>query len=401
MADVRQSGPTFSQVLTSTPVKKGAVNDKLPLFFASQVTPESVKGIRPIDHAQKPPERIPLFEPSQITPRKEVEVQPLFDPSSPEAMHIVSPVVTTNKRLRPMTPPSDDHKSPAFMQTQAMFQTQAVRFRPAKRAKLATSPTTSHASPPSSSRTPAKSTVASGSSPNKMAITPARGLGKARGVFNFKTPVKHSAAEGSSPDKMVITPSRSVSRGLGNAKGLFDVDIAATTTPEKMPPTLTELLASSQRSKPRPRPPSRKAPVTPSKSGSPSQGMQLTDEDEVEDVPPSPKTYFSSPASSDSSSAGSSFNFRVKNSRFSPPRSPCFTQRPESFAPALTGTQPNGSGGGGVGKTSSLKRGGSGSLGMFGYNSQFDVDGNVDEVSAMLERDVDVDHWFKDIPTDE
>lgn len=60
----------------------------------------------------------------------------------------------------------------------------------------------------------------------------------------------------------------------------------------------------------------------------------------------------------------------------------------------MTGTQPTGEGSA-VGRALSLER--TGSLGMFGYNSQFDVDGNVDEVSAMLERDVDVDHWYKDI----
>jgi hypothetical protein len=42
-------------------------------------------------------------------------------------------------------------------------------------------------------------------------------------------------------------------------------------------------------------------------------------------------------------------------------------------------------------------KGRTGSLGMFGYNSQFDVDGHVDEVTAMLERDMDVDNWYKEL----
>lgn len=36
-----------------------------------------------------------------------------------------------------------------------------------------------------------------------------------------------------------------------------------------------------------------------------------------------------------------------------------------------------------------------------GYNSQFDVDGRVDQVSEFLERDVDFDKWIKDIPDDD
>jgi hypothetical protein len=45
-------------------------------------------------------------------------------------------------------------------------------------------------------------------------------------------------------------------------------------------------------------------------------------------------------------------------------------------------------------------KGSSGMLGM-GYNSQFDVEGQVDRVSEMLERDVDFDGWLKDVPEDE
>jgi len=36
-----------------------------------------------------------------------------------------------------------------------------------------------------------------------------------------------------------------------------------------------------------------------------------------------------------------------------------------------------------------------------GYNSQFDVEGRVDQVSEFLDRDVDFDKWLKDIPDDD
>jgi len=46
---------------------------------------------------------------------------------------------------------------------------------------------------------------------------------------------------------------------------------------------------------------------------------------------------------------------------------------------------------------STLERGSSGYLAM-GYDSQFDVEGQVDRVSELLERDVDFDGWLRDIP---
>lgn len=33
-------------------------------------------------------------------------------------------------------------------------------------------------------------------------------------------------------------------------------------------------------------------------------------------------------------------------------------------------------------------------MAFFGYNSQFDVNKNVDEAMALLERDVDENNWF-------
>ncbi|THH21486.1 hypothetical protein EW146_g99 [Bondarzewia mesenterica] len=156
--------------------------------------------------------------------------------------------------------------------------------------------------------------------------------------------------------------------GLGNAKGL-----PLPTTPErKALPTLSELLASSRRSRPRPRPPSRKAQPSPA------------------------KTYFSSPASGSSSDDGP-----VQDRPTSPvsPLLSSFTQNGAAFAPQLVSTQL----GLNVPARGLSRQGtGSGYFGM-GYNSQFDVEGNVDRVSELLERDVDFVAWLRDIPpvTDE
>lgn len=43
------------------------------------------------------------------------------------------------------------------------------------------------------------------------------------------------------------------------------------------------------------------------------------------------------------------------------------------------------------------ERGGSGVFAM-GYNSQFDLEGQIGAVNDMLEKDVDFDGWLRDIP---
>ncbi|GBE82872.1 hypothetical protein SCP_0412590 [Sparassis crispa] len=203
-----------------------------------------------------------------------------------------------------------------------------------------------------------------------------------------------------------ITPSRPVpsSKGLGNAKGL-----PVPTTPNRQGlPTLTELLASSRRSKPRPRPPSRKIRsetkpqlhnTKPMGVGVEDDVLPLYEEDEIEDPEPSPaKTYLSSPASGSSDSPGST-RHRPRS-----PISPLFTQQPDVFAPALASTQRLdvraglvGAGAGTHGSGRPLLAGGS--SGFFGgYNSQFDVEGQIGRVSELLERDVDFEGWLRDVP---
>ncbi|KAI0373108.1 hypothetical protein BV20DRAFT_962888 [Pilatotrama ljubarskyi] len=206
-----------------------------------------------------------------------------------------------------------------------------------------------------------------------------------------------------SPLNVPVTP---VSRhkGLGNAKGL-----PVPTTPDPHPlPTLTELLASSRRSKPRPRPPSRKNTPYDKNNAAPKKDRneQLEGETElpaltVDEREPSPtKTYFSSPASGSSDSASV-----LQRS----PVSPLFTQNPGAFVPAFVSSQrPSANDddpflGGGSHRQSQaqgLIRGSSGVFGM-GYNSQFDVEGQVDRVSELLERDVDYNGWLRDLDDDE
>jgi len=190
---------------------------------------------------------------------------------------------------------------------------------------------------------------------------------------------------------------------LGNAKGL-----PVPTTPERHPlPTLTELLASSRRSRPRPRPPSRKGK---SVAGSPQANEKHRETDEQanvlpalsEDREPSPaRTYFSSPASGSSGSSPGSIRYRPRS-----PISPLFTQNPTTFRPAFVSSQAfeqRGAGFLGVGSFGDAQ-GGQGlmrsSSGIFamGYNSQFDVEGQVDRVSALLDQDVDYDGWLRDVP---
>jgi len=72
---------------------------------------------------------------------------------------------------------------------------------------------------------------------------------------------------------------------------------------------------------------------------------------------------------------------------------------PETFAPLFTSTQ-NGPEGDGSGGQALSRKGTGSSLGIFKFNSQFDVDKNIDETIALLEKDVDADNWFVDLGGD-
>ena len=181
------------------------------------------------------------------------------------------------------------------------------------------------------------------------------------------------------------------------------------TTPDRRNlPTLSDLLASSRRSKPRPRPPSRKAKSV-KDIGQPLQAESVHERGgspiSPERRPSSPaRTYFSSPASGSSHSSPLQRKLRSKS-----PVSPLLSHslHMEDFSPPFVSTQqfhapgtslldvPNKPIGLGRQDGGSLARGSSGIFGM-GYNSQFDVEAQVGEVSALLERDVDFDNWLKD-----
>ncbi|KAM5542027.1 hypothetical protein V8D89_004337 [Ganoderma adspersum] len=239
--------------------------------------------------------------------------------------------------------------------------------------------------------------------------------------------VQEPASSGSAPappstpppiSSLPTAPVTPVSRrkGLGNAKG-----IPVPTTPNSNPlPNLTDLLATSRRSKPRPRPPSRKStPHSRARSRGSDEALDrdtdlpavAEDEDERGREPSPTKTYFSSPASGSSGSPGS-----VAQRPASPVSPLGFTQHPSAFAPRFASSQrplplgtgedpflaaptapvalPQTRGDGG------LMRGSSGFFGM-GYSSQFDVEGHVEQVSELLSHDVDFDGWLRDPDEDE
>ncbi|KAH7911107.1 hypothetical protein BJ138DRAFT_1007309 [Hygrophoropsis aurantiaca] len=186
-----------------------------------------------------------------------------------------------------------------------------------------------------------------------------------------------------------ITPVQQPAPEVSHGQALGDSgDAVLSTTPPRNLPTLDELLASSRRSKPRPRPPSRKLPFTVD-TASAGHIAPLRPQTPIQEENPSPtKSYFSSPASP-SESPGSPRGLLLRS-----PVSPMlsFAQNPNAFLPQYTSTQqPGVKGGPSTGRT------GSGLFGM-GYSSQFDVEGHVDRVSELLEKDVDFDGWLRDIP---
>ena len=212
------------------------------------------------------------------------------------------------------------------------------------------------------------------------------------------TPTKNRGVFGSSvlTDRAKRTPVRP----LGAAEGFEDVDYAGVVgrvTPKKRERSLTPLLASSHKVMPRPRPPPMGSSPLKKSRGSTFENIEIKD-DENPMPHESPKVYFSSPASSTSSTGaprknnGSSPLLALNHSN------PNFTIDTEAFAPLFTSTQngPEGDGSGGEGRALSRK----GTAGLLKFDSQFDVDKNVEDAMALLERDVDVDNWFVDLGRD-
>ena len=200
-----------------------------------------------------------------------------------------------------------------------------------------------------------------------------------------------------------------VGNGLGNANGLPILE-----TPDRNQlPHLTDLLASSRKSKPRPRPPSKKLNVptdanaqTDQSHGENYEGHVLPvleDAQPVREVSPA-KTFFSSPASGSSQSTPQSLRRRPRSpisplfgvgaasdiSRFDPPFTSTQHRQPESLAQPTRSIFKSGFGGAGAGPglqqgQFGLARASSGFFGM--YSSQFDVEAQVGQVADFLERE--------------
>ena len=215
------------------------------------------------------------------------------------------------------------------------------------------------------------------------------------------TPKKRQGVFGSgdSANKAKRTPTRPLGAAEG-FEGVDDVGIVGRVTPRKREQSLTPLLASSHKVMPRPRPPLKKS-LPLEKSGASPKEIIESDDDEGLILHGSPKVYFSSPASSTSSTPAGRGNKGSHSLRALDHPNPNFTIDPEAFAPLFTSTQngPEGDGSGGGGRALSKKRTGS-SPGLLKFNSQFDVDKNVEDAIALLERDVDVDNWFADLSGD-
>lgn len=187
--------------------------------------------------------------------------------------------------------------------------------------------------------------------------------------------------------------------------------ISCPRTPDRL--AYDDPLATSRKSLPRPRPPSRKR-VTQRSLG--DHALDDANDKDVDTEDPSPtksdRSYFSSPASGESSASTPGSTHR----RLGSPTSPLgiFTQHPSQFAPIGESTQ---SGTHGIcaprtflasqdflgpspqsqqlSEQTGLVRKSSGLLGM-AYNSQFDVDARVDHLSNFLEKDIDFDAWVND-----
>ncbi|KAF7791038.1 hypothetical protein EIP86_001998 [Pleurotus ostreatoroseus] len=347
-----QSAPAPSkEEATSVPVSTPDANTMqiadvsemlyLPPSFPTQLVTSTPPGERSKPVREKPPP-IPRASPSPPLGSPPLPKSPLerirvpLEPSSSLPHLSSSPPRHLTKRPRPITPPADnDISSPSRLSAPKKARTEAAE-------RVSSNPL-----PPSSTPPPSDSPL--------------------------ETP-----------------PSIPTGKGLGNAKGL---PIPVTPLKQNLP-TLTELLASSRRSKPRPRPPSRKSKsrgATPAAGAARQDALPVLEETrEVSPVPSAPRTLLSSPASGSSSSSPHS-----ERSRSRSPASPLFTQNVAAFAPPFMSTQA----GALNPHEAALVNGrtGSGFIGV-GYSSQFDVEGQVGMVSDLLERDVDFDGWLRDMP---
>ena len=338
--------------------------------------------------------------------------QSFFPPSFPSQLETSTPPLNAKRhKPQPIAPCSPPPSSPRSLQSFDASRPQRPPPPQASSSQLAISPTrkpTKRAHTPNHTTEDAHMDIStphslSARSPlAKKARTDAHPRHTDPDVSIIPAPVPPSTPPPtSSPPIAPVTPV-SKGKGLGNARGL---PVPATPDQQHPLPTLTELLATSRRSRPRPRPPSRKnTPHTRAHGAASSHGSESELPGGAARATPEPsptKTYFSSPAS------GSSDEEEGEAGCGRSPVSPLFgfTQDPGAFAPRFVSTQKAGDGAGAgqsdpFAPSQSLGRASSGFLGM-GYSSQFYVEGHVEQVSELLERDVDFNGWLRDLGSDD
>ena len=293
--------------------------------------------------------------PASSPPKAGASRMPLLGLTTPESQEAQR--AAAKKRFRPLSPPTTGEGPPDCDPPPS-----------AKRQKTTTSPLrpTRRVSPLPLRR--------------DLPVTPTR----KQGVFGSSIPT----------NKARKTPVRP----LGAADGFEDVgdaEIMGRVTPKKRERSLTPMLATSHKIMPLPRPSGKSSPLK-----KPRAPPSETADADGERPRGSPKAYFTSPASSTSSTSTPRKNGEPSSLLAPDHLNPNFTLNPEAFAPLYTSTQngPEGDASGGGGRA--LSRKGTGSSSGFKFNSQFDVDKKVEDALALLERDVDPNRWLVDLDGD-
>ncbi|KAI5118425.1 hypothetical protein M0805_005509 [Coniferiporia weirii] len=375
--------PSFpSDLPTSTPkniLRPSEVSDALPPpSFPSDLptsTPKETNGIKLVSTEES---------------KKEEQVQLVVSESRPPEFQIAKqqPVHST-----PLSPPNFSSNSPV-LQRVTQQRAESTTAEHVQDPPTSLSAQTRPLTPPPEDGGPASSSLQN--SPH----TPERqGLKRYRDASPDNAGYGHNAGP--------TTPQYSIN-GVGAIH-----DSAFPRTPIFQIPAV-DLLATSQRSKPRPRPPSRKQFAQHMELEGGAAGESSGDGLGEPSPAKSDRSYFSSPASGDSSGSSRGSTHHIPDS----PTSPLgFTQNSGLFAPIgestqvspkakaqarLTSMRPLGSQTASLraGSQRGLSRASSGLLGM-AYNSQFDVDAQVNQLSNFLEQDVDLSAWGRDTDDDD
>ena len=209
------------------------------------------------------------------------------------------------------------------------------------------------------------------------------------------TPPRNSDDVNNNNKRPLYSPDRTVKKArtmpsLGSSPVVTGSSSLPTTPKRQNLPTLTELLASAKKgkkslkgSKPKS---AEEEPISKFRFPSPLPALEdnpymldpyaiSVDHSALDDLDLSPTKSLSSLAGSDSEDDDDEVNDQAPALNFSP----------SSFNPYATSTQHEN------GKAGTVL-----SLGFGGYNSQFDIAGQVDKVDKLLEKDVDYEGWLRD-----